>query len=109
MASSGTERARRLRRTQTDAEALLWRHLRNRQFAGLKFRRQAPVGSYVVDFLCEDEKLIVELDGGQHSAEADRERTEQLERESYRVIRFWNNEVLGNVEGVLEQLRRFVG
>ena len=109
MVSSETKRARRLRRSQTDAETLLWRHLRNRQFAGLKFRRQVPLGRHVVDFLCEQENLVVELDGGQHSADSDRERTEILERDGYRVVRFWNSDVLGNVEGVLEHLRRFIG
>ena len=111
MDSTVTERARRLRRGQTNAESKLWRCLRNRQLDGAKFRRQTPIGRYVVDFFCEEESLIVELDGGQHAIEieADQARTYWLETHGYRVIRFWNNEVLENLEGVLERIRRFIG
>jgi very-short-patch-repair endonuclease len=90
----------------TDAEHRLWYYLRGRRLAGWKFRRQVPLGNYVVDFLCEEARLIVEVDGGQHSEmqAADAERTRWLEARGYRVVRFWNNEVLGNTEGVLETL-----
>ena len=99
--------ARRLRRNQTDAERLLWFRLRDRRLRGLKFRRQMPLDRYVVDFCCESARLIVELDGGQHAQQVcqDAERTQVLESMGYLVLRFWNNDVLGNLEGVLERLR----
>jgi len=100
--------ARHLRLRGTDAERRLWLHLRDRQLAGYKFRRQRQVGRYVVDFICMEHRLIVEVDGGQHdwNAEADRLRAEALVASGYRVIRFWNNDVLGNTEGVLQQIRQ---
>jgi very-short-patch-repair endonuclease len=94
-------RARRLRKDQTDVEALLWSRLRDRRLEGWKFRRQAPVDRYVVDFLCVDAKLVIELDGGQHTAETDEERTRMIEACGFLVIRFWNNDVLTNLDGVL--------
>jgi very-short-patch-repair endonuclease len=98
---------RRLRRDRTEAEDRLWYHLRNRQLEGAKFRFQTQVGQYVADFLCVDAKLIVELDGGHHSeqVEKDAARTAALEVAGYRVIRFWNNDVLSNTSGVLETIR----
>ncbi len=98
--------ARQLRRTMTDAERVLWRHLRNRGLADYKFRRQAPFGPYVADFLCEEKKLVVELDGGQHASDtaADDKRTAVIASHGYRVIRFWNNAVLSNAEGVLHRI-----
>ena len=95
-----------LRRNQTDAETLLWRHLRNRQLGGFKFRRQHSFPPYIVDFVCIEKLLIVELDGGQHAlaVEADERRTKCLEQKGFRVIRFWNNEILGNTEAVLERI-----
>ncbi|MCK0209217.1 endonuclease domain-containing protein [Starkeya koreensis] len=93
--------ARRLRRCQTDAEALLWSRLRDRRLGGWKFRRQVPVDTYIADFLCVDAKLVIELDGGQHAAETDEERTRTIEACGYLVIRFWNNDVLTNMDGVL--------
>ncbi|MDD9876157.1 MAG: DUF559 domain-containing protein, partial [Magnetovibrio sp.] len=94
--------ARRLRQNPTEAEKSLWARLRNRQLAGHRFRRQAPIGRYVVDFVCHEAKLIVEIDGGQHAAQADADtkRTEWLKGEGFRVIRFWNNEMLENLDGV---------
>jgi very-short-patch-repair endonuclease len=92
--------ARKLRRTQTDAEKLLWSKIRNNQ-TGYKFRRQFPIDHYVADFFCFEENLIIELDGGQHTEEKDRERTRFLEDKGYRILRFWNNDVLGNTDGVL--------
>ena len=105
-----TATARRLRRNQTDAERLLWSKLRANQMDGAKFRRQFSLPPYVADFCCEAARLIVEVDGGQHaqSGEADQARTEFFERRGYRVIRFWNSEVLGNIDGVLEEISRCV-
>ena len=92
----------------TDAEQLLWRHLRDRQQAGAKFRRQEPIGRYFADFCCVEHKLIIEVDGGQHDdgrqIEYDRRRTAELRRRGYRVLRFWNTEVLGELMGVLETI-----
>jgi len=101
-----TETAKRLRRDQTDAERVLWFGLRDRRLDGWKFRRQMPVGRFVVDFLCADAKLIVELDGGQHATqtEGDAVRTSELEMMGYLVLRFWNNDVLSNRGGVLEEI-----
>jgi very-short-patch-repair endonuclease len=98
--------AKRLRRNQTDAERLLWFRLRDRRLEGLKFKRQMPIDRYVVDFCCSDARLIVELDGGQHSvsAEADAIRTKKLEEQGYLVLRYWNNDVLSNIDGVLETI-----
>ncbi|GAB2593128.1 endonuclease domain-containing protein [Dyella jejuensis] len=97
------DRARRLRRTMTDAERCLWRHLRNRHFSGWKFRRQHEIDRYIVDFVCPDAFLVVELDGGQHAetVAADAERTRRLQGMGYHVLRFWNNDVLMNTEAVL--------
>jgi len=94
--------AARLRREQTDVEQLFWLAVRNRRLAGAKFRRQATIGSYVVDFLCIEALLIVELDGGQHDEAIDAKRTSFLEAHGYRILRFWNNEVVENFEGVLQ-------
>ncbi|QEH35127.1 hypothetical protein OJF2_36720 [Aquisphaera giovannonii] len=100
--------ARQLRREMTDAERRLWRHIRARRFAREKFRRQEPMGIYVVDFVSHRSRLIIELDGGQHAErlEYDLERTRWLEGEGYRVIRFWNNVVLTETEAVLEAIER---
>ena len=101
-----TSRSRRLRRNETDAERAIWRLLRNRQFAKSKFRRQHPIGPYVVDFYCHDRRLVIEIDGGQHTAERDRKRSQFLEKRGLTVLRFWNNEVLGNIDGVGELILR---
>jgi len=99
-------RARSLRKTATEAEKLMWRKLRSRQLNGWKFSRQIEIGPYIVDFVCREQKLIVEIDGGQHATEAaDRVRTTYLEAQGYRIVRYWNNEVLTNITGVLEALR----
>ncbi|MGO9986222.1 MAG: endonuclease domain-containing protein [Rhodomicrobium sp.] len=99
-------RARELRSASTDAERKLWRHLRNRQLEGLKFRRQVPLFGYYADFFCEEAKLIVELDGGQHCSQADKDevRTAVLQEAGLIVLRFWNNDVLENIEGVLAEI-----
>jgi len=93
--------ARHLRRNMTDAEREIWHHLRNRAFMGYKFRRQHPVGPYIVDFACPARRLVVELDGGQHDAAVDAERTRYLERCGYRLLRFWNNDVFKQQDAVL--------
>jgi len=95
--------ARKLRRRRTDAEDRLWHHLRGRQLDGFKFRFQMPIGPHVADFACEQARLVIELDGGQHSDSAsDPARTAAIEAAGYRVIRFWNHDVLANTDGVLE-------
>jgi len=103
-----TELARRLRRQLTDAERALWARLRNGQLQDVKFRRQQPIGPYIVDFVSLERRLILEIDGGQHNERKgrreDRERTEWLQAKGYRVLRFWNNDVLMNMEGVLERI-----
>ena len=98
--------ARVLRAAQTDAERLMWRHLRNRQLLGWKFRRQHEIDAYIADFACVDANLIVELDGGQHVERAryDERRTEALQRRGFRVLRFWNDDVLTATDRVLEQI-----
>ena len=96
--------AARLRRDMTDAERKLWLAVRDRRLEGVKFRRQSTIGPYVIDFLCIEAKLIVELDGGQHEEAADAPRTRFLEEQGYSVLRFWNNDALENFEGVLETI-----
>jgi very-short-patch-repair endonuclease len=97
--------ARKLRRQSTDAENRLWHYLRGRRFEGAKFVRQFPVGPHVADFACRSLRLAIELDGGQHSADVDAPRTHVIEAFGYRIIRFWNNDVLENTHGVLEVIR----
>ena len=96
----------KLRANATDAEKLIWSRLRNRQIGNFKFRRQTPIGRYVVDFVCESSKVIVELDGGQHAVHAngDTVRTQTLEAMGYVVLRLWNHEALENTEGVLLEI-----
>ena len=100
---SPTLRSRELRNNPTDAEQKLWRQLRNRQLAGVRFNRQVPIGPYICDFVARTPKLVIELDGGQHalSTDIDARRTAHLERQGYRVLRFWNNDVVENVDGVV--------
>jgi very-short-patch-repair endonuclease len=90
----------------TDAEKLLWRHLRMKQFDGYKFRRQHPLGSFIVEFVCLEAGLIVEVDGGEHVEQKDSDaiRTAWLETKGFRVMRLWNNEVLNNIEGVKQAI-----
>jgi very-short-patch-repair endonuclease len=103
--------ARELRRNMTEAERTLWRHLRLRQFGGFKFRRQQLIGRYVVDFVCFEMKLIIEVDGGQHSEQVsyDSRRKEWLEGEGFRILRFWNNQVLNEMEAVKEVIMETLG
>lgn len=100
-----TPLAKNLRRNMTDAERKLWSRLRAGQ-AGVKFRRQQPIGPYIVDFVCLDRRLIVELDGGQHAdaVEKDTARTQWLESQGFTVLRFWNNDIMSNIEGVWERI-----
>jgi very-short-patch-repair endonuclease len=97
-----------LRKNQTDAEKRLWYHLRNRQLAVFKFRRQHEIGHYIVDFVCLEIKLIVELDGSQHAEQIarDRQRTAFLQSLGFKVIRFWDNEVLTQTQNVLEAIHK---
>jgi very-short-patch-repair endonuclease len=98
--------ARRLRKHSTDTERHLWRHLRDRQAEGIKFRRQQPLGRYVVDFVNLEKKVVIELDGGQHAlSPTDRLRDDWLRAEGYKVLRFWDDEVFSNIEGVLDTIR----
>lgn len=98
---ASTQQAKALRRNATDAEKKLWALLRDRRLQGWKFRRQVPLGNYVVDFYCSEAKLVVEADGGQHADSTDDEvRTAWLERNGYRVKRYWNNDILANPEGI---------
>ena len=98
-----TERARRLRANSTKAELRLWRRLRARSLMGHKFVRQEPIGPYIVDFVCREHRLVIEVDGGQHATDKrDVVRDRWLAEHRYRVLRFWNNDVLGNMDGVLE-------
>ncbi|MEO5574516.1 MAG: endonuclease domain-containing protein [Gammaproteobacteria bacterium] len=94
--------ARTLRSNPTDAEKLLWKHLRLRQLHGYKFRRQFPLGSYIVDFVCLEARLVIEVDGGQHIEQSmqDERRTEWLRQQGFTVLRFWNNQVLQETEAV---------
>ena len=100
-----TQRARRLRRNSTDAELKLWNRLRSRSILGFKFVRQEPIGPYIVDFACRERRLIVELDGSQHAdSMRDVVRDRWLAQQGYHVLRFWNNDVMVNMEGVLETI-----
>ncbi len=98
--------AKILRRRPTDAEKRLWRCLRGKQLEGFKFRRQEPIGNYVADFVCFEKRIVVEVDGSQHCKEKDSERDQWFEGQGFKVLRFWNNEVLKNTQGVWEVIRK---
>jgi very-short-patch-repair endonuclease len=102
----GSRRAKELRRNQTEAEELLWYRLRGRRLSGYKFRRQFPIGPYIADSACMSARLIVELDGGQHAEQTayDAVRERHMRAEGFEVLRFWNNEVMENLDGVLSVL-----
>ena len=104
---TSAEKARELRKKSTDAERLLWRHLRAKQLEGMKFRRQQPIGDYIADFVSFDKRVIVEVDGSQHIMRKakDDQRTRWLEEQGFKVLRFWNNDVMKNTEGVLRVIR----
>jgi len=99
-------RSRRLRRDQTDAEAKLWSRLRNAGLNGAKFRRQFPIGEFIADFCCPESRLVIELDGGQHAEQVHRDewRSALLARDGDRIVRFWNEEIVNNLDGVLERI-----
>jgi very-short-patch-repair endonuclease len=104
------ERARQLRRFPTEAEVFLWRQLRSRAFQGLKFRRQVALGKYIADFVCLEKRLIIEVDGGQHNEQAQRQydevRDEWLRSQGFRILRYWNNEVFEEFEAIAEAIWR---
>ncbi|WP_420347206.1 endonuclease domain-containing protein [Pelagibius sp.] len=106
-----SKNARALRRQMTDAERTLWAALRRRQIDGLRFRRQVPLGRFIVDFACYDARLVIELDGGQHAGrqQEDTVRMQWLEARGFRVLRFWNSEIGENLEAVLEAIRDAAG
>lgn len=101
-----TSFAKDLRKDSTDTEKVLWHCLRAKQIAGLKFRRQQPMGNFIVDFVCLEKRVVIECDGGQHAfqAEKDKKRDQWFEKEGYKVLRFWDSDVLNNTEGVLEAI-----
>jgi very-short-patch-repair endonuclease len=102
------DRARGLRRFPTGPEVFLWRQLRGRAFKGLKFRRQLALGNYIVDFVCLEKRFIIELDGGHHNTEAQRQydlvRDQWLRSQGFRILRYWNNEILDDWEAVAEAI-----
>ena len=102
------QRAQHLRLHPTDAERILWRHLRARQLNGFKFRRQHPIAGYVADFVCIEVRLVVEVDGGQHDEKRrqDALRTQRIEAKGYRVLRFWNNDVMSKQDAVVNLILR---
>ena len=104
------ENARYLRKNMTPQERKVWDVIRNRQFYGYRFLRQYVIGVYIVDFICREKKLIIEIDGGQHNEpknlEYDKQRSLYLESKGYRIIRFWNNEIDNNLTGVYQQLQK---
>lgn len=110
MKNQFNERARELRKNSTDAENLIWFLVRNRQFNGYKFNRQFVIEPYIVDFVCRERHLIIELDGSHHEETIlyDQERTEYLEAKGYKVLRFWNHEVLNQTDNVLEVMLQFL-
>ena len=101
-------KAQELRKNPTEAERKLWLHLRLRQLGGHKFRRQQPLGKYIVDFVCLEKRIVFEVDGGQHNAQmqilSDKQRTEWIEEQGFLVLRFWDNEVMQNIEAVKEAI-----
>jgi very-short-patch-repair endonuclease len=107
MISGLTRLAKELRKNSTEAESILWNRLRSRQIEGIKFRRQQPIEGYIVDFVSFEKRIIIELDGGQHAKEHEKDRIREgiLEENGFRILRFWNNEIFENLDGVLETIR----
>ena len=105
-----TARSRELRRNPTPAEQKLWARLSARQVAGTRFNRQFPIGPFICDFVSRSARLVIEADGGQHAdqEEEDQKRSAYLQQRGYRVVRFWNNEVLENIDGVVETIERIL-
>ena len=109
MTTKLTRFARELRENSTDAERSFWSRVRAHRLLGHKFKRQQPMGSFIVDFVCLAAKLVVELDGGQHSIDdSDKIRDEWLRNEGFKVLRFWNNDVLSNIDGVIETMMKYL-
>ena len=108
MPSNLTKFAKKLRKNSTKAETVLWKNLRSRQLKIIKFRRQQPIDNNIVDFVSFEKRIIIELDGGQHTENrlSDNERYKIFKKDGYAVLRFWNNEVLDNLDGVLEKIRQ---
>ena len=104
MTSQMSNLAKDLRKNSTDAERLLWKYLRSKTIEGFKFRRQQPIENYIVDFVCLEKRIVIEVDGGQHAVEKekDTERDRWLESQGFKVLRFWNNDVIENIDGVTE-------
>jgi adenine-specific DNA-methyltransferase len=107
-----TERCKNLRKNSTPQERIFWSRVRAKRFTGLKFKRQYPLGKYIVDFICLGKKLIIELDGSQHKEENqeryDKKRTEFLEKLGFKILRFWNNEINDNLEGVFIKIENLL-
>ncbi len=103
-----TARARELRNRATDAERALWQSINARKISGIRFNRQVPIGPFICDFVARSIHLVIEVDGGQHNETVDATRTAFLENQGYRVIRFWNNDVLGNLDGVTAEIERVI-
>ncbi len=110
--NSKTIKARNLRKNMTEQEKKLWQYLRKRSINNFKFRRQYPIGNYIVDFACLEKRLVIEIDGGQHNQSDnilyDQNRTQYIEKCGYKVIRFWNNEIENNIEGVYEGILKYL-
>lgn len=109
MAKKNINLAKNLRKNLTETERYLWKFLRAKRLNGIKFKRQEPIGNFIIDFISYEKKLIIELDGGQHAEKGKREkdnrRDEWFERQGYKILRFWDNEVFTNIEGVLEKIK----
>ena len=107
------QNARNLRNNMTEQERKLWNIIRNRNFYGYRFLRQYVIGQYIVDFICREKKVVIEIDGGQHNEseniEYDKQRTKYLENKGYKVIKFWNNDIDSNIEGVYQHLQNVFG
>jgi very-short-patch-repair endonuclease len=103
-----TAKARALRNNATDAERALWHAISARKISGVRFNRQVPIGPFICDFVARSIRLVIEVDGGQHNDAVDAERTRYIEAQGFRVIRFWNNDVLGNLDGVIEEIARVI-
>jgi very-short-patch-repair endonuclease len=106
MGGMDRSKAQELRKNPTEAERKLWQHLRLRQLGGYKFRRQHSLGKYIVDFVCLEKRIVIEVDGGQHNTQViyDQQRTAWIEQHGFRVLRFWDNEVMQNIEAVKEAI-----
>jgi very-short-patch-repair endonuclease len=106
--SNNSKKAKSLRKNMTEEERILWSKIRNKQIGNIKFRRQEPIGNYIVDFVSFEKKLIIEIDGGQHNTskniEYDTKRTKYLKEMGFDIIRFWNKDIRNNIEGVITKI-----